>query len=473
MTDKKKRGLRATLKELFVRLSPLRETKGKEKFYFNGENNLYPYEVERVINSSPSATKARRMMRKFIAGRGLKDGYEDVEVEKDTGKKISELIKDIAEEISYHNGAFIHISYGADLKPKELKILNYVKCRIGKEDSDGWEGKIFVKDWHSEDKSAKDQDKPPVWYYPANINEDVIKSQIMNDNDLEDYEDLDLTKHLSKYRGQVLYLNLMPRYVYSLSPIDSVYNDADSEYRFGLYTNGQLRTGFMGKTIVVTQGLDEEKVDKVSEDLADFMGSEGSQDLYHIDVEQATDIDKVIYVNQLKAQFDDKLFDLTDKRLKKNILGSFNNIPPALVDSSDGSLFGTSGDTYKKMQEFYNDQTEEEREAITTALQKLGFNCEIKPLIDVQLKGSETTELSTDSGEKLQASEETLKSQAGLRGSVGGVQGLLSIQTSVSQGYTTYEAAITLIVEIYGLTREIAVKLLGEPIETEPKTEVV
>lgn len=385
----KKRSLRATLKELYIRATPFLDSKDKEKIYFNGEDNLYPNEIERVINGSPTATRARTVMRKFISGKGLLAG-EDVVINDFNGKKLSGLIKDIAEEVSYHYGAFIHVTFGSNLKPKFLEVLNYSKCRIGKEDNDGYNGMVFYKDWECGRKTTTGKEEDALCYYPFNPRENVIKSQIAKDNKIT-VEELNIEEHLENHRGQVFYLNLTPRYKYALSPVDSAYNDADSEYRFGLYTNGQLRTGFMGKTIVVTQGLDEEDVEKVSEDLKSFMGSEGSQDLFHMDVEQTADIEKVIYVNQLKAQFDDKLFDLTDKRIKKNLLGAFNNIPLGLVDSSDGSLFGTNEGTYQLMQEFYNDQTEEEREEITTALALLGFPCKIKPLIEKKIKENETT----------------------------------------------------------------------------------
>jgi hypothetical protein len=55
--------------------------------------------------------------------------------------------------------------------------------------------------------------------------------------------------------------------------------------------------------------------------------------------------------------------------------------------------------------------------------------------------------------------------QAALRGSVGGVQGILSVQASVAAGTTTREAALSILTIIYGFTEEQAEALLGEPQE--------
>jgi hypothetical protein len=68
--------------------------------------------------------------------------------------------------------------------------------------------------------------------------------------------------------------------------------------------------------------------------------------------------------------------------------------------------------------------------------------------------------------------EETLKAQASLRGSVGGVTGILGIQTSVSEGKTDFKSAVTILMEIYGFSEEVSIKLLGSP-DLEEETEPV
>jgi len=63
------------------------------------------------------------------------------------------------------------------------------------------------------------------------------------------------------------------------------------------------------------------------------------------------------------------------------------------------------------------------------------------------------------------ASPETLEAQAALRGSVGGVQGILAVQQSVSMGTTTFESALSILTIVYGFTEQDAKDLLGEPTE--------
>ena len=58
------------------------------------------------------------------------------------------------------------------------------------------------------------------------------------------------------------------------------------------------------------------------------------------------------------------------------------------------------------------------------------------------------------------------QAQANLKGTVGGVQGILQIQQSVSQGITQRDAALTLLQTIYGFDFAQAENILGTPIET-------
>ena len=65
--------------------------------------------------------------------------------------------------------------------------------------------------------------------------------------------------------------------------------------------------------------------------------------------------------------------------------------------------------------------------------------------------------------DKPQVTQEQIEAQANLRGSVGGVQGILAIQLQVSQGVTQYESAISTMIEIYGFSRETSIAILGTP----------
>lgn len=379
------KGVRATLIQLWQRSITILKGKG-ENIYLNGDNNLYPNEVDAVILNSPTALRSATMMAKYISGEGVFSIdnetvilYKDLPVvNKKKNYKITDIIEMASRSIAKQNGVWFHVGYGfvdGKISPVSIDVLDYTKPRLSKEDTEGNLGKIYVKEW--DNKSAVGNKKVDDWYYPFNSNTEVIISQIKADNN---GDTSDLIKALKNYRGQIFYLNLTPEYTYAVSPIHAVYNDADTENRVSIYTNGQTKDGFLGKTVIITQGLDEEQVEQTQEDLKSFLGPENSSSVYHMDVEQSDNLDNVLKVIQLKAQFDDKLFEVTDKRISRNILGAFNNIPTALVLSGDGALFGVNAEAYAKMKEFYSEQTKEEREKLERALSIIGFPIKIKPI---------------------------------------------------------------------------------------------
>lgn len=377
--------IRATLLETWRRIVSIGERDNK-KIYQNGENNLYPNDVEAIIDNSPTAFRCAKLMAKYVAGSGVLDEFGNVIEEKDLptvnsykGYKITDIIESASRSISYQYGVFFHVGYYFDemgnLK-KSLSVLDYSKCRISKEDDEDYPGKIYYRDW---EKKESPKDNKLKWFYPYHPKEDVVFAQIRKDYGKDLEEDDELIDAIQSYRGQVFYLNLNPEKVYASSLIDSVYNDADTEYRLGLFLNNHFRNGLLGKLMVITQGLDEEIAEQVKKDLTSFLGAENTGSLWHLDVEKAEDITKLVHVQQIKAEVDDKILDTIGKGLKKNIIGTFG-IPDILIMMGNDGLLGTNPDTYLHGKVSFSEQVEEERAKLEKALAYLGFPTRIKPI---------------------------------------------------------------------------------------------
>jgi hypothetical protein len=92
--------------------------------------------------------------------------------------------------------------------------------------------------------------------------------------------------------------------------------------------------------------------------------------------------------------------------------------------------------------------------ALDTAMKPVIDSYIPKTIIDVSGFGQDT-----------ELQRQQAEAQANLKGSVGGVQGILQIQESVAQGLTQRSAALALLREIYGIEGEKAEQILGNPIE--------
>ena len=297
----------------------------------------------------------------------------------------------VAEDVSGQNGSFIWVGYGLESRgtqlpyQQKLDILDYSNSRISKEDDNEYKGKIYYKDYQVKETFYKSRsENTETWYYPYNPNPDIVIAQMKADAraglGLKKEDDVTVEQMVKHYRGQVFYLNMTPKYKYALSKFDSVFNDADSEFRFSLYVNREMRTGFLGKVIAIIKGDDEDG--NAKKDLGKLLGAENVGSLLVLEAEQTDEVDKILKIEQLKAQIDDKMFVEQDKRIRRNILGAANNLPEPLIYAGEGALFGTSGDTYREMKLFYQEQTQKERKAIEKALKYLGFETKIIPLVD-------------------------------------------------------------------------------------------
>lgn len=382
---------RAKFVELYRRFIPLAENKD-ETIYYNGENNLYPNEMELAILNSPSGKAASKVFSKYISGKGIEN---DVIVNPNKNYNLSKIVRISSIDIARQGGVFFHIGQRLEngvLHPV-LDILEYTKSRLGKEDDNEFISKYWYKDCSVEKKTylPKSGNDKAYWYYAFDKRQEVILEQIRNDyfENEETDEEADLATMLPSYRGQVYYMNLTPEFKYALSPFDACYNDLDSEYRISMYTNRQSRCGFLGKTYVVTSGLDTEDEKSVQEDVAKWLGSDNSGGTYFLTLEAGAEIDKVFKVGQVKAEFDDKLFSETKSTLRDNIYSQANNVPMQLV-KADSAMFGTQSETYLEMKKFYSEQTYEERKELEDTLTYLGFPCKIIPIV-------ETNELTTPS----------------------------------------------------------------------------
>jgi len=147
----------------------------------------------------------------------------------------------------------------------------------------------------------------------------------------------------------------------------------------------------------------------------------------------------------------DKFNNVDDKAGKKICTAAY--CFPQILSSPSEGLFGNSGDAYQTAIDFWSKTCEFEAAKIEAAFLEIGVLIQnIDPAEDAQQE------------EDLTVDQATLDAQAQLRGSVGGVQALLSIQTSYSQKLTTYDSAVAMIELVFGYNNSEAVRLLGQPI---------
>lgn len=435
---------------------------GKLEIYTNGIDNAYSERVDAIKNNSITAKMASEMMTRFIIGGGL--GLADKYKVSDT-QKLIDFATDVTQEIVDNKGCFIHFDYNLNFEPINPKVIPFERCRIGKKDSNDYNGKIYFKN------NWKEKKEDAIIFDVYNNDKQIVANQI------------EKAGAIQKYKGQILYINLDRKYIYPLSRIDAVLNDCDSEAQSAVYRNQLLRKGFFGKQIIVTQPLvtnDEpeevlnesgqyvtnplwmrknSEADEVKNTLTSFIGAENAGGALVLQASNLDGkIDDVFKIIKIDSTLDDKMFEYTENVTSKNILMAYNNLPVGLVKNPDSAMFGNSGESIKEMQDLYYKNCDKDRNIVESIINDIVQNQEMW-----QGEYINFLPIISEEADINQADVKKLEAQAQLKGSVGGVQALLSIQQAVSQGLTDLESAVVIISEIYGIGEDLARKMLGTP----------
>lgn len=354
------------IKTLFNKISKFDKKTG---IHHNGTDNNYSELVESLIANSVTALRCQKLMASYLAGKGFGEDSNKIVVHKGKGISLLKFTQDIADSFSEQNGVFIHVNYNGAYEIKDMQVLPYTDCRVGRKDSNRYAGKIVVCDDWSDNKAIKNARSVHVY----NPDKTVITSQVKNAGTID------------KYNGQILFVHF-GKYTYPLAHIHPCIEDADSEKQTSIYKNTSLRKGFFGKMLVVTRPMvddlngkdSKEYKEQVSarenfrETIQEFVGAENSDGVMHFEMEFETDkLEDSIMFKQIDSNINDKLFAHTENSVADNIRMCFNNVPAALIRSQDGKMFGSSGESVKAMKEFYQDQTTNERMILAQTVNRL------------------------------------------------------------------------------------------------------
>ncbi|OGU58489.1 MAG: hypothetical protein A2V66_17125 [Ignavibacteria bacterium RBG_13_36_8] len=333
----------------------------QEGIFNNGKGNDYPERIENLINSSVTAKSAADMMSRFIVGNGFEHGeLNSMVVYSDLLGEITglELLKELSLSIAYQNACAVNTQINANLKITGIKPLKYKTVRIGKTDSNGYSGFIYLNEkWGKGYKKDK-----TIQLHSFNMNANVLINQIAGD--------------ISKYTGQCVLLSMDKSEIYPNAPIDVCRDDADTESEISQFKNGEVRGGFFAKYIIHHAKIDtEDDAQQLKKTLESFIGGGHENQLLLLEGFFDTDgnwvDDSNIRIEKIEQNINDKIFEGYEKTIANNIRKSFNAIPKILIDSDDVGVFGQSGSAFVEAVKFYNMQTSEYRTSISQFLGKI------------------------------------------------------------------------------------------------------
>lgn len=335
-----------------------------------GDDNAYPSLVKSLTNSSVTAKQCVDINAKYIYGKGFDFAKENAPIINKKGLNINQLYRIVGREFSEQNNFFLHVNYNALFEIISVDLISSEQVRIEKVDSTGYNGKYIVYDNWDKSKGKKIEKKDFKIIDRFNPNPDVIEKQVEN------------AGGWSKYKGQILHVTSDFSSTYALSDVDSVIYDADSEYQASLFKNSGLRKGFFGAKLFVTKPFQSDyERNEFERTINDLKGSENSSGVLLLEASIESDnLNEHILIQNIDSNIDDKKFESTEQSTARNIRKAYG-VPSILIDNSDNSIFGNSGELLKQAKIMHWENKEEERSIIVDAFKSIfkHFHQEINP----------------------------------------------------------------------------------------------
>jgi len=172
------------------------------------------------------------------------------------------------------------------------------------------------------------------------------------------------------------------------------------------------------------------------------------------------------------------LFEQTSKEYKEEVAIS-HGIDPALMGVRVAGSLGNMDEKEFSAEQFKKLWVDDNQSIIEDFLNEITTACGIVANLIINETDVLTVKELMETGDGAVVTDAESQARAELKGSVGGVQGIIGIQTSVAQGLTDRSSAIALLELIYGFATEEATRLLGDvqqgtiapPEEVVPPTE--
>lgn len=416
-------------------------------------DNAYPQRTVDIVNGSGVAKSCIDIYYKFVNGHGFVAGGDRL-VNNDL--TLNGLLRKQSKDFAYHNGFAFHFNYTLTGEVASVDHVPFAHCRLGLNKDTNEIDSIAVYDNWDREKSKKIIAEDIDYINLYDPRPDVVMGQIEAAGGIE------------KYKGQILYLGQDGQLVYPLAYYDSELEDIETDSQIKLFKYRNISGSFMASHMLVRYGQaegmgygsggvepplkDVERAnisyeeDNMVDMIKDFQGADNFNRVMLIDAETPEQKPELV---PFTHQNNDKLFEYHEKSTQDNIRKVFA-IPTVFLDAVPGKL-GLS-DELADAVNFYNKMTQDERmifeEVYSTVF---GTDYKIKELVMGDV---------ADVDEEKEAQRKIADAQAVLKGSVGGVTALITLQQSISAGTTSVEAGVTMIQEIYGFNKEVARKML-------------
>lgn len=326
----------------------------------HGSGNVRSLINSQLVKRSPTASFCVGMYSKFISGAGFKY-IKDYNLSSEAHKTftVNNLLDKVADSISVHEGAFVHVQYNALYQKAGYTLIPFEQCKFGLEDDNEYSGKILRsrKGWSKRNNKNKDV----IIYDVYNPSERFIKSQVQAAGGWDNY------------KGQILFITTDDTLKYPESKIEGVENYAHVENKMGSYFASTVERGFDNVQVFEYVEAEDEKSNKaIKESVQGAMGLDSGGKiiaLKHKNTTNLKDEERYRFTPIENNATPEKYESMLAK--SSQMIRSKYGIPTQLFEAISGKLGNTGAEDLKTAQSMYNATTQPVREVLQTAFKEL------------------------------------------------------------------------------------------------------
>jgi DNA-binding Lrp family transcriptional regulator len=255
-----------------------------------------------------------------------------------------------------------------------------------------------------------------------------------------------------------------------------------------------VKNNFVGGTIISFYNGEPtaEEQEEIERQIKDkFTGTNNANSIV---LNFADSRDRGVEIQQLNGNDFDKRFDILNKTVQREIYAGHQVTDPALFGIKEDGIFTSRNqlvDSFELFQNTYINNRQQFIERVfneLASLQGLSNRLYIQDTEPISVQFSEMTVTSVMTQEEIRekvglsvikqeeeagADNKTKDAQAALKGSVGGVSGIITLLQNVKQGLIAESSAIAVLIELYGFTDAIArATVTGDVIPEKVATEM-
>lgn len=339
----------------------------KDNIVYYGQDNMYPTNMESLIDGSETATLCVGTESRFLSTPFTDENIGGLVYGRNWINRpytLDQVKYDISNSMARYNGAYVMVTRDLEGKVVALSVLDFTKCRFAEFDDTMRSTGIWYGDWAKLLKGKKS--KP-------NFNKFPLYSP-----DLKMYRTL-----AEKYKTTVSIYPIFANnlYYYPSSPYESVVYDMATEHEIQLNRYEEITQGSPAKIVIRTDiSTDEIQREKEINQIKHFAGSKGDRVLIIRTAfdENGEPISNGYALDKIEDTRDLSKFSDAEERTEKNIRKAVQ-IPSILVSPNDGATVDSSAVQMEAAIEYYNDIVADKRKLISDGLTEiLGFDCSTK-----------------------------------------------------------------------------------------------